>query len=163
MCVGVCVLGATSVHTARGSLVASQSHQRNWPRPPALYNNRKGNGLPKASSFRQIVLPALAQSCHETINSIYQPYIHHQCYGRSEGGREEAIWTDVDNWRERLWSLEHLVSVYSFKSFLSLFFYFIFLFFFTVFCKFKWGLVALRWIQTQNHPTGYALCKKLKI
>lgn len=79
MYVGECLLGATSVYTARGSLVASQSLQRNWPRPPALYNNRKGNGLPKASSFRLIVLPASAQSCHETISSIYQPYIHHQC------------------------------------------------------------------------------------
>lgn len=87
VCVGVCLLGATSVYTARGSLIATHSLQRHWPRPPALYNNRKGNGLPKASSFRLTVLPALAQSCHETISSIYHPYIHHQWWAR--GGHSD--------------------------------------------------------------------------
>lgn len=73
-----------------------------WPTPcgvqrPSLvlpsFNNGKGNGLPKASSFSLIAVPGSGQSCHKTISSIYQPYIHYHWQGRREGRRQK--------WRQR--------------------------------------------------------------
>lgn len=70
-----------------------------WPTPsgvqrPSLvlpsFNNGKGNGLPKASSCSLTAVPASGHSCHKTISSIYQPYIHHHWQGRREGRRQKS-------------------------------------------------------------------------
>ena len=73
----VCVLRtATAQKKARGPLSVTRAL---WSvlalrRPLVLCNNGKGNGLPEASSFSLIALPALDQPRYKTISSIYQPY-----------------------------------------------------------------------------------------
>lgn len=74
----VCFKASNSAHCWRVSVSdpVPQSAVAS-PRPSVLSNNGKGNGLPKASSFSLIALPASSQPCHKTISSIYQPYIRY--------------------------------------------------------------------------------------